>query len=179
MAVFAPMPSAKVSTATAVKPGFFKSWRKAKRRSFIDLRSFITQRLHRIDFCCSTGGEVACEQCHDTNNDRHYAEGQRVSRFDIEKEAPQKTRESNGSEESDPHADDNQAHPLAYHHIEDIQSLGTEGHSEADLSPPLGHREGQNAVETDDSQNQSEPSERAQKTEIQSFRRNILVAHFF
>ena len=33
IAVFAPIPSARVSTATAVKPGFFSSWRKAKRRS--------------------------------------------------------------------------------------------------------------------------------------------------
>src|SRR5881396_2456738 len=29
------MPSASVSTATAVKAGFFSSWRQAKRRSFI------------------------------------------------------------------------------------------------------------------------------------------------
>jgi hypothetical protein len=35
MAVFAPMPSASVSTATAVKPGFFTSWRKANFSSFI------------------------------------------------------------------------------------------------------------------------------------------------
>ena len=35
IAVFAPMPSASVSTATAAKPGFFSSWRKAKRRSFM------------------------------------------------------------------------------------------------------------------------------------------------
>src|SRR3989475_10336363 len=41
--VFAPIPSASVSTATAVKPGFFTSWRKA------NLISFIAQRLHRID----------------------------------------------------------------------------------------------------------------------------------
>jgi hypothetical protein len=27
--VFTPMPSARVRTATAVKPGFFNSWRKA------------------------------------------------------------------------------------------------------------------------------------------------------
>ena len=33
IAVFAPMPSASVSTATAVKQGFFSNWRKAKRRS--------------------------------------------------------------------------------------------------------------------------------------------------
>ncbi|PYK97940.1 MAG: hypothetical protein DME19_14405 [Verrucomicrobia bacterium] len=35
MAVFAPMPSAKVSTATAVKPGFFSNWRKANLKSFM------------------------------------------------------------------------------------------------------------------------------------------------
>jgi hypothetical protein len=31
--MFAPMPSASVSTATAVKPGFFSNWRKANRTS--------------------------------------------------------------------------------------------------------------------------------------------------
>src|SRR5437667_4638111 len=36
IAVFAPTPSASVSTATAVKPGFFSNWRKANLRSFID-----------------------------------------------------------------------------------------------------------------------------------------------
>src|SRR5712671_5827125 len=35
IAVFAPMPSASVSTATAVNPGFFSNWRKANLRSFI------------------------------------------------------------------------------------------------------------------------------------------------
>ena len=35
IAVFAPMPSASVSTDTAVKPGFFSNCQKAKRRSFI------------------------------------------------------------------------------------------------------------------------------------------------
>src|SRR6266516_2959447 len=35
MAVFAPMPSASVSTATAVKLGFFNNWRQANLRSFI------------------------------------------------------------------------------------------------------------------------------------------------
>src|SRR2546426_3154684 len=35
IAVLAPMPSASVSTATAVKPGFFNNWRKANLRSFM------------------------------------------------------------------------------------------------------------------------------------------------
>ena len=36
MAVFAPMPSASASAATAVNPGLFSSWRKANLGSFID-----------------------------------------------------------------------------------------------------------------------------------------------
>src|SRR6266436_490000 len=36
IAAFAPIPSASVSTATAVKPGFLNNWRQAKRRSFIE-----------------------------------------------------------------------------------------------------------------------------------------------
>ena len=35
MDVFAPMPSASVSTATAVKPGFFSDWRMANFKSFM------------------------------------------------------------------------------------------------------------------------------------------------
>src|SRR6266404_3657207 len=35
IAVFAPIPSASVSTATAVKPGFFNSWRKPNFKSFM------------------------------------------------------------------------------------------------------------------------------------------------
>ena len=35
IAVFAPMPSASVRTAMKVKPGDLRSWRKAKRKSFI------------------------------------------------------------------------------------------------------------------------------------------------
>ena len=37
LAVLAPMPSASVSTATAVKPEFFTNWRKANLRSLMDL----------------------------------------------------------------------------------------------------------------------------------------------
>src|SRR6266536_5621696 len=41
---------------TAVNPGFFSSWQKA------NLKSFITQCLHRIDFGRSAGGQPAGQQ---------------------------------------------------------------------------------------------------------------------
>src|SRR6266550_1367383 len=58
MAVFASEPITSMSTATAVKPGFFSSWRKA------NLRSFITQRLHRIDLRRTPRRQPAGEQSH-------------------------------------------------------------------------------------------------------------------
>src|SRR5262245_49079033 len=44
MVILAPIPSAIVSTATAVKPGFFSNWRKAKRKSFMNQRFWICDR---------------------------------------------------------------------------------------------------------------------------------------
>src|SRR5262245_19664055 len=41
IAVFAPMPIARVSTATAAKPGFFSSWRQAKRIWILDFGFWI------------------------------------------------------------------------------------------------------------------------------------------
>src|SRR5438477_5887730 len=76
MAVFAPMPSARVSTATAVKPGFFTSWRKA------NLRSLITQRLHRIDLRRAPGRQPAGQQCHGSQEQRDEREGERVPHTD-------------------------------------------------------------------------------------------------
>src|SRR5439155_12975942 len=72
IAVFAPMPSASVSTATAVKPGFLSNWRKA------NLRSFITQRHHRIDLRRSARRQPAGADQRRKNTQRHNNEGRRI-----------------------------------------------------------------------------------------------------
>src|SRR5207247_3605914 len=74
-ATLAPMPSASVSTATAVKPGFFSSWRKA------DLRSFITQCLHRIDTRRASRRDQTSQTGDDDQKQRETAESRRVDRF--------------------------------------------------------------------------------------------------
>src|SRR5882724_10582116 len=78
-AAVAPMPSASVSTATAVKPGFFTNWRMA------NLRSFIAQCLHRIDLRRAAGGDVTGQQRHSREKYRHACEREWISRFDAEK----------------------------------------------------------------------------------------------
>src|SRR6266513_2826322 len=79
IAVLAPIPSASVSTATAVKPGFLKSWRKA------NLRSFITQCLHRIDLRRAAGGEIAGRKRHDREPWRDHRKDIREMDFSFQK----------------------------------------------------------------------------------------------
>src|SRR4029450_1149492 len=59
IAVFAPIPSASVRTATRVNPGDLRSWRRANLRSFILL---VTEGHHRIDIHGATRGKIAGNQ---------------------------------------------------------------------------------------------------------------------
>src|SRR5436189_1899556 len=116
MSLFVPMPSASVSTATAVKPGFFSNWRKANLKSFIlfvsgqwsvvrcssrlwistfgllsdfELRiSFASQRRHGIDLGRASCRHEACQQRHTEQHERHCPECQRVGGADAEQQIP-------------------------------------------------------------------------------------------
>src|SRR6058998_3162080 len=50
-AVFAPMPSASMSTATDVKPGFLSNWRKANLRSFMIIVPSAADGMHGPNGC--------------------------------------------------------------------------------------------------------------------------------
>src|SRR5438094_1442025 len=90
IAVFAPMPSASVSTATAVKPGFFSNWRKA------NLRSFITQRLHRIDFCRASRRKVTGEERSRSQQKPDASKGYRIGWLNFVKHRGQNPRQPSG-----------------------------------------------------------------------------------
>src|SRR5438477_4866704 len=94
MALFAPMPSASVSTATAVKPGFFSSWRKA------NFRSFIPQRHHRIDLARAPGREPAGEQDHHKQQRRSQSECERVKARHLIEEPTRNTAKPHGQQEA-------------------------------------------------------------------------------
>src|SRR5439155_22741647 len=79
-----PMPSASVSTATAVKPGFLSNWRKA------NLRSFMAQRLHRIDSRSTTRRQVAGGKDDQSHYCRDHQERLRIPRADLIQHAGQK-----------------------------------------------------------------------------------------
>src|SRR5881394_3695611 len=99
IAVLAPMPRASVSTATAVKPGFFSNWRKA------NLRSFITQRLHWIDTRCPQGRDQTRRQSNADEHQHDAGEGQRIGRCHRIKLRGQEPGQSNGHGGAEQHAD--------------------------------------------------------------------------
>src|SRR4029077_15264381 len=103
MTEVAPMPSASVRTATAVKPGFFSNWRKANLRSFIFFkkcgnadnskslnrslwyfsfsafqRSLIPQRGQRVDPRRPPRGNPAGDQRDPHDDDDHSEQGHRI-----------------------------------------------------------------------------------------------------
>src|SRR4029078_7971112 len=86
IAVFMPMPSASVSTASNVNPGDLRSWRRANFRSFI---SFWPQSDNWIDACRGAGWNPGSENCRD---EQKRADGQINSRIypsHVEKQALQ------------------------------------------------------------------------------------------
>src|SRR2546422_157104 len=90
MAVLAPMPSASVSTATVVKPGFFSNWRKA------NLRSFISERFHGIDFRRAPGGQPTGYQGHEGKKQNNGDEGGRIRRAYAVEQTAQEPRQRTG-----------------------------------------------------------------------------------
>src|SRR6266581_1809679 len=103
IAVFAPMPSASVSTATVVKPGFFSNWRKA------NLRSLITQSFDRIDLCRPAGWQPASERSNDHQQQRGGDQRGRVGRAYAVKQAHDHAAGDQDSDESNRRTDDDES----------------------------------------------------------------------
>src|ERR1043166_844255 len=133
--VVVPMPSESVSTATAVKPGFFRSWRKA------NFRSFITQCLQGIDFGRSARRQPAGQQCDSSEQYCHAHKCSRVGWFHVEKECPQDVRECDGN--ASPHNQPNkdQLQGLAENQANDLVSLSADCYSNCNLSSAGADRE--------------------------------------
>src|SRR2546425_11345478 len=157
IAVLAPIPSASVSTATAAKPGFFSSWRKA------NLRSFITQCLHRIDSRSASRRNPRSEQRHQQEKQRHGDECQRIGRFDFIEQVNQHPRHAEGTGHTQHKPDSDQFHSLAHYEAKHITARRPKGHSDPDFTNALRNRVSDHPVKTDCGQQQRGPGESAQQ----------------
>src|SRR5439155_23844930 len=152
--VVAPMPRASVSTATAVKPGFFSSWRTA------NLRSFITQRLRRIRLSRFDCGDNACgARC----NREAQADGKKHPRLgvrDIPKDRiDQRTHHPGTGKHSQNQTGTNGLHRLKNYETEEAGSGSSERQAHTELTSALRDCIGHSPVDTKDRQRPSDKRE--------------------
>src|SRR5213596_775915 len=143
MAVVAPMPSASVSTATAVKPGFFSNWRKAKRRSFI------TQCHHGLDFGGPARGNVTSQQSCGDEPDGNGSDGRWVTHGQRGDRPRQKTRHRPSGAQSKSGAEQAQAKSIAQYQPEHIAALRAQRQANADFAGALNDRVRGDSVDAD------------------------------
>src|SRR5438094_697284 len=140
IAVFAPMPSASVSTATAVKPGFFSNWRKA------NLRSFITQCLHRIDFCGAARREETSKQRSGDEQDWDGCKSEGISWGDPEQQAAQNPCQRDRTDQSKHDSRRGESETAPQHQGQDRFALRAQRHADTDLTRALTDRPGDDSV---------------------------------
>src|SRR4030095_3630933 len=133
MAVFAPMPSASVSTATAVNPGVFSNWRKA------NLRSFIAQRFHRIDARGAPGRDQTGQQGY-CGEEKHSAkEYERLGGTNVEKLVLYQAHEPIGGNEPSPGSNRYQTPSIDEYHAQHMAPFCTNAHANPNLLCALHH----------------------------------------
>src|SRR6476660_3286864 len=134
MAVFAPIPSARVSTATRVNPGDFRSWRKASFRSFMLLGA---QSLNRVDTCSAARREQTRRQCDRREQNCCAAEQHWVVRrnlIELRRDQPAERERRNNAEREPAH---HWLQSRAHDELQDIACLRPERHADADLPGSL------------------------------------------
>src|SRR5438128_10546782 len=127
------MPSARVSTATAVKPGFLSSWRKA------NLRSLITQSLHRIDSRRPSRRHPAGEQGHARKRQRDYGEGERIGGLDLEEQRLQHSRKGQRCHQTDTDTQQRKPHTCTNQQTKHVTSLRTQSHAHTYFASSLAY----------------------------------------
>src|SRR5438445_3129202 len=170
-AVLAPIPSASVSTATIVNPGFFSNWRKA------NLRSFITQRFHRVDLCRPASRQPARRDGYKHQQQRNTKDRQWISRSDAKKKTREEPRCRERTCDSDGGAGQREFDSLPNHERKDVALLCTESDAHTDLTRALHNGEGQHTVKSETREHERENAEEAAELRDDSFLVHGCVHH--
>src|SRR5262249_16941958 len=143
IAVFAPTPSASVSTATAVKPGFLRHALKAK------ITSFIPERLHRINAGRAERRNSACRDRGDDEDTGGSGEGYRIGGTDAIEQRCERARKCERQRKAKHGPAQRESDAFAQNHPEHVASARAKRHSHADLMCPSRHRLVHQAVNSD------------------------------
>src|SRR5215467_12089476 len=139
MAVFAPMPSASVRTATTVKPGALASIRNAYLKScssVLILASFVPQRDHRIHPRGPVCREESRQDGDNGQQDCGQYDDQGIAKSQAKEHAADQASSSQRSGNSDGDADNYQYKTLAQNLPLHSGRFGTKSHANADITSP-------------------------------------------
>src|SRR5438270_11185794 len=134
IAVFAPIPSASVRTATKVNPGDLRSWRRANLRSLI---LFCAQRDYRVDAGGAAGWNKTGKQSGDGKSCGSNGNQKRITRRDLVKLSRDEMTRAKRRGKADYQPEQNRIHPLFHHESQNICDLRAARHAHADFSRSL------------------------------------------
>src|SRR6266403_988758 len=143
IAVFNPIPSARVSTAMQVNAGDLRSWRSA---NFTSVILFGAQSLNRVDTCSAARREQTGRQCDRREQNCCAAEQHWVVRRNLIELRRDQPAEREGGDNAQREAGDHRLHSLAHDEPQDIARLRAERHADADLAGALLDGVGNSAV---------------------------------
>src|ERR1700719_851600 len=162
MAVFAPMPRASVTIATAENAGFLINCRRASRRLLI------TKCNHWIDAGGATRRDETGRGRDRGQQGRDCEINRRVERIDFEKNIFQSRGCDDSEEQGDAARAKNKADgelpsALRHDHSEDSARVGTQCHANAEFLCALVHRKTHDAVKTDCRENECDDSKNTEQ----------------
>src|SRR5437870_4152805 len=123
--------SACASLATEVEPGFFSSWRKA------NLRSFISQRLHRIDTRSAANREPAGQQRNHRHDHACSGKHRQGQSWHVEQDAAHRSPSQQRPDDAQGRAGHEQAQAKREELVADLLRPGAECHTHANLAATL------------------------------------------
>src|SRR4029077_2054750 len=164
IAVFAPIPSASVRTATRVNPGDLRSWRRANLRSLI---LFCAQRDYRIDAWGGTGWYQTGKKSGDGESCSGNGNQKRIVRRDLVKLSRDEMTRTKRGGKADYQPEQNGIHPLFHHEPQNICDLRAERHAHSDFGCSLFDRVSNRAVNSDDREQQRNTGKRAEQSHRQ------------
>src|SRR6266478_1687362 len=148
MARFAPRQIATVASAVTVNAGALRSWRRAKRMSFISMRgcffwienSFGTQRLNGIDQGCATRWQQTGEKGDRGKNYRDGKHRRQIGCADAEKKALEQPSAGKHTNQTQKQTDADKTHSLADDQAQHVVTLRAESKTNSNFLSALSYR---------------------------------------
>src|ERR1700723_1813239 len=107
----------------------------------------------------AAGGEPACDQAGDEEQDWHKRESPRIVGGDAPKLSGDDFSQGEAYEQAEDYSDGDEAEAHANNHLQNVGTFRAEGHANTDLLSALRGGVGEHAVNADGYQNQADRSE--------------------